>query len=375
MSENVLEHANIVGISTHKYLKEEKRIQAFDIARTFAILCVILCHSVEGAYSNINYLYLSNISQIVRIILFTIGRLGVPIFLLLTGALTLKKQIETDEDVLKFYKRNLLSLFITIEIWNVLYNIFNYFMDGVFNFKVLMKNILFLEQVNVSSMWYMPMILGMYISIPFIAKIVKSFSINSLKYPIIIVFLSSILLPSINTIFSILGLGQFNLIISLSFLGGGYGLYIILGYYLNSGLLNKISNIGIVVISSILFVAICFIQYWAYSKNISYNVWYNSVFLFISSIGIFEMFRRIKNKENENLFIKLSKYISKISLGLFFLHKIILNPLIRYFRKFNFNNPIEICIFFFLTTILSIIFIYITSKIKIIKEKIFFVKG
>ena len=37
-----------------------------------------------------------------RIIFFTVGRLGVPIFLFLTGALTLKKQIDTDEDVLKF---------------------------------------------------------------------------------------------------------------------------------------------------------------------------------------------------------------------------------------------------------------------------------
>ena len=70
----------------------KERIQKFDIARTFAILCVVLCHSVEAAYSNVAYKQLSNISQIFRIVFFTLGRLGVPIFLFLTGALILKSK-------------------------------------------------------------------------------------------------------------------------------------------------------------------------------------------------------------------------------------------------------------------------------------------
>lgn len=81
------------------------------------------------AYVNIPYLYLGKASQIFRITFFTIGRLGVPIFLFLTGALTLKKQIDTDEDVLKFYKKNLIPLLITIEIWNVFYNLFSLIMN------------------------------------------------------------------------------------------------------------------------------------------------------------------------------------------------------------------------------------------------------
>lgn len=96
--------------------KNNIRIQSFDIARSFAIICVVLCHSIEFAYSNVYYLNLSENSQIFRIIFFTISRLGVPIFLFLTGALILKKQIESDDDILKFYKNNLLPLFIAIEI-------------------------------------------------------------------------------------------------------------------------------------------------------------------------------------------------------------------------------------------------------------------
>lgn len=91
-----MEESNVKSLKplreyTHGVLKTSKRIQSYDMARTFAILCVVLCHSVEFAYSNINYMNLSEISQVFRIIFFTVGRLGVPIFLFLTGALTLKK--------------------------------------------------------------------------------------------------------------------------------------------------------------------------------------------------------------------------------------------------------------------------------------------
>lgn len=197
----------------------KKRIQSFDIARTFAILCVVLCHSVEYAYKDVNYMSLTPIYQIFRIIFFSIGRLGVPIFLFLTGALTLKKQIENDEDVLKFYKSSLLPLFITIEIWNILYNIFNYLITRKFDFIVLLQNLLFLKQVDMTSMWYMPMILGVYLAIPFICRIVKTFTIETIKFPMIIVFITNILLPSVNVVLYILKLQQSNIILNLSFMG------------------------------------------------------------------------------------------------------------------------------------------------------------
>lgn len=111
-------------IERDNQLRKNERIQSLDIARTFAILCVVLCHCVEHAYTGTSYSDLSNVSQIFRIVFFTIGRLGVPIFLFLSGALILKKQIETDEEVLMFYKKNLIPLLIAIEIWNILYNLF-----------------------------------------------------------------------------------------------------------------------------------------------------------------------------------------------------------------------------------------------------------
>ena len=83
-----------------------KRQNNLDIARSFAIVAVILCHSVEYAYSVAmqDWKNLQGVDQIFRSLTFTIGRLGVPIFLLLTGFLLLNKIIKNPEDIMNFYK-------------------------------------------------------------------------------------------------------------------------------------------------------------------------------------------------------------------------------------------------------------------------------
>ena len=285
----------------------------------------------------------------------------------------LKKQIENDEDVNKFYKKNLLPLFITIEIWNVLYNIFLAVFNQQFNVKHVIMDILFFRQVSLPNMWYMPMILGMYFAIPFIAKIVKTFSLKTMKIPMMLVFITSILLPSINVFLRTFNLEEYKVILDLSFLGGGYGLYMLLGYYINNGMLKKYNTKLIIVISIASFVVTCMFQYYTYNIGKGYNVWYSFITLFICAISIFELFTRIK-KANNNIFIKFTKYISTISLGIFFVNEIFKKVSAKHIGIFYVNNALESIIIFVVTIVCSIIFIYLTSKVKFIKEKVYLIK-
>lgn len=357
---------------THGNLKN-KRVQGYDVARTFAIICVVLCHSIEGVYSNSLNAGGSIESQLFRIVCFTIGRLGVPIFLFLTGALLLKKQIDTDEDVFKFYKKNLLPLFITIEIWNIFYNIFLSVLNKKFNIDNFIYNILFLKQVDMPHMWYMSMILGIYIAIPFLAKIVKTFSLKSIKIPLIIVFISTILLPSVNKILSLFNLKEYSLIVDLSFLGGGYGLYVMLGYFISNDWLRKIKSKYLIIITFLSFFITVFFQYYTYTIKNIYYVWYNFIMLFICAICLFTLFTRIKERK-ENLFVNITKYISEISLGIFFMHEIILKLLSSAINKLNTINPIKTILALIISFIGSIIIIYLFSFIKVIKKYIFLIK-
>lgn len=355
-----------------------RRIIFLDIVRTVAIILVVLCHSVEGIYEmNLNgWGYLGTLSKLFRIIFFTLGRLGVPLFLFITGYLILNKKIEEDKDVILFYKRNLIPLLITTEIWIILYNIFlSFYNNNNINYSTLIKNMLFIEKVNISNIWYMPMIIGVYIALPFVNKIVKSFSVDALKIPIVIIFILYFIVPTINIIQKINRLESYSNILYLSFLGGTYGLYILFGYFISTDILKKIYKSNILKIIIIAFIASCVIQIYAYQNNITYNIWYDSPFIFICSLFLFEFFKRIRIERISKKILDFCIFISNISLGIFFVHIILEKCFQKLIKTIEFSNPLRVFILFILSFICSILIIYIFSKIKFIKNKIFLVKN
>ena len=73
--------------------RQTDRILWLDNARAFAILAVIFVHATENIYTmNADHLTGENvISMVFAILGFTFGRLGVPLFLFLTGYLLLDR--------------------------------------------------------------------------------------------------------------------------------------------------------------------------------------------------------------------------------------------------------------------------------------------
>lgn len=382
MKEKIQNIKNDVTIDTVKMEKLEKnnktRLEYLDIARTFAIISVVLCHAVELVYQMKlkGLTILSFQSQLFRLISFTFGRLGVPIFLFITGTLILNKKIGDDQSCKKFYIKNLLPLLITNEIWVIIYNIFiPIYNHTKFDFFILVRNMLFLEKVPLANMWYMPMIIGIYIAIPFVNKIVRTFSIKSLKLPMIVIFILQFTLPTVNVLLNMFGLETYHNILDVSFLGGAYGFYIISGYLISKkNIMKKIKSIWIIIVMTIFFILSCTIQLISYRISKGYNIWYNSVFIFICTACIFELFTRINiNKINKKI-IKCCTYISKISLAIFFLHIIIEKIVSKYINTIIINNPIKVMIIFTSSFLISMMIIFILSKIKIVKNKFFLIK-
>lgn len=313
-------------------------------------------------------------SNLFKIISFTLARLGVPLFLFISGYLLLKKDINNGEECRKFYKSNLIPLLITVEIWNILYNILIPIINNSkFNIKELVLNLLFLKQVTLPNMWYMPMIIGMYIAIPFLAMIVKKVDLKTLKIPMIVVFIASFILPNISNITEILFDGKCNLILDLSFLGGGYGLYILLGYYIGNNKFKNIKTRYIVILGFLSFALTCFYQIWIYNKGTVYNVWYNFSGLLISAACIFEILSRMKIQLNRHI-ENIVTYISKASLGIFFMHIIIQKLILKFFNFNIINKPITAIVLTLTVFATTIIVIYFMSKINFIKRKVLLIK-
>ncbi len=346
-----------------------------DMARCFAIMSVVWCHSVESVFSmNIEeWSILNTYGKLLRTCSFTIGRLGVPIFIFLSGALILNKNIDDDSGVIEFYKHNLFPLFIAIEIWNVIYNIFLSFLTSQsIEMLTILKNILFLEQVNMSHMWYMSMILGMYLTIPFITILIKRISIKSMYIPMIVIFIASIVIPNMNLVFDIYNKDKYGIILDLSFCGGVYGIYLLAGYFINKGILKRVKNgVNVIIVVLSLLLTIIF-QFWCNERGYNYNVWYNFIGIFFCTVFLFEGFRR-KSLTNSKINIIINK-ISCISLGIYFVHR----PIQMYVCKYiYFNNSLtlfSIIILWGITFVSSVILVLVLGKVNFLKKFMFIIK-
>ena len=365
--------------SIDKQENNSNRIIWLDMARCFAIVMVVLCHAVETSCKLDNHIWnnTSFLFRLFRIAGFTLGRLGVPFFLFLSGYLVLNRLQDSDEKVVGFYSRKLLNLLITVEVWNFFYYFFEvYYLHRNNSILSLIKQCLFLEKSGLSHMWYMPMILGLYISVPFLSLIVRNYSMKSIGLPLATGLIAFFVLPSVDLVIKTVN-GNFsglNLIIDLSFLGGIYGIYLILGYYVyRTELLKKISTIIVFLCVGSLYIITVFIQYWTYSKGKGYNVWYNFITLFLCSIFLFELFRRLKYFKCNKLLEKVVTTISKVSLGIYFFHKPIQIVLINLMMN---ENKIVVSLITFITSfVISLLTCIIIAKNKYLGKYLLFLNN
>ena len=359
-------------------ISNSKRIIQLDIIRAIAISFVVLCHCVETVYmvTSSGWNAVSEQSGLFMISSFTLGRLGVPLFLFLTGALVLQKNISNDEDVFKFYKKNLIPLIITNTIWIFIYNLFFYIKNDFvdLNIEDLIKEIFFLKQVPFSNMWYMPMIIGIYLVIPFLSKIIKSFSFKAILTLLITIFVTSFIIPFINIWLNINSLESIYSIVDFNFFGGLYGVYIILGYYSYIKKV-KIKNWIYILIGVVTFGFTVFIQLYSHTNgNNAYFVWYDFPFLLISALCIFNFLISIKFTHFNRVFDRVIIFVSKASLSFFFIHVIILNLFKDFFEKINIMMPIKVVLLFLITFSICFIISYIISRFRKISKYVILYK-
>lgn len=339
---------------------KNERLWQIDVLRGIAIACVVLCHSTEGIYQ-LNLEGISKISmqsEFFGFAAFTIGRLGVPIFLFITGYFTLDRTY-TDIQCKKFWKKNWLNLLLTTEIWIVIYHFFLIFYHHQeFDIFELVEEMLFLKKVNISHMWYMPMILGMYPFIPLVANTLNKMDVKLLKVPVTIISLYVFIVPMVNVILGSYNQEQISIVLSLGFSGGCYGLYIIFGYLIKKGLLKQIKSIVLIFTGAIMLVCAIVFQIFAYAHFFKYNIWYDNAFLLICALCVFELFTRIRRIPFRKIFLSLSKY----SFAIYLIHNLIRFLLIPYMSVFD-RAPIRVFILWITIITISCIIIAMINRI------------
>ena len=158
-----------------------------DVIRIFAMCLVLLCHSIEMSIFDAQH---SELIHNIGVCLHTLSRLGVPIFLILTGYLLLPRTWDK-KGISNFYKKNLIGLIISFQILITINFILKPKIIGggyIRDYKEFFKEFFFLSQDPDNILvqdWYMFFIIPFYLFIPIISLGLKKINI---KYVFVIIF-------------------------------------------------------------------------------------------------------------------------------------------------------------------------------------------
>ena len=328
------------------------RVEWIDLVRAIAILTVLYIHATDGIFiiSSDSILHFTIYSRIFEYASLFIGRIGVPFFLMITGYHLLDRTYD-DERIRKFWTKNCKGLIIVTVIWTIIYAVSLQFI------AVKSAQVNFTEAGNLffSHMWYMPMIIGMYLSLPFVSSALKHFSDKTINQAAIIFSILAFLLPFITVLCKIHGIEGVTIQYSLGFSGGVYGIYIILGYLVKKGMFKKYSTNKLILLTVVSFAICVLFQYYAYVKGYNFFLWYDFPFILTGSFALFELCSRVEHVRAYSLITVLSKY----SFAVFLIHNLFRLPLLPLIIRLPYTEPVKALILW----VLLIFFSYIAAAI------------
>lgn len=361
----------------------KKRVFYLDFLRFFAIVAVIATH-IALYFTKSNpyiYIYMNCNFWYFAIILRFLGWIGVPIFLMISGALLINRRESTIGFLKKRYKRVIIpALF-----WVGIFIGFIFFCSSIgyldFNepFSLdLIINTFLGNSKYANHFWYIPVILVMYLLIALINKIMMKYE-NFLRYLLYI----SIFLVIIHQFYPIFGSWKpWNL---------NYIIFPIFGYYLFTidltsdnllkyvKLTNEMISISSIIIFLVSYGIIIFYAVKSYTDSTIIIDYHFGIFNIIACVSIFLFFKHFEESEGliggifnfiKRNFSKIILSVSVCSYGMYLSHRIFIYSIIYLMPTSLFNGHNLACLvtWYTLVFLISWFVTLILSKIPYINE-------
>ena len=351
----------------------KNRSKHMDFIRALAIILVIFCHCCETVYDldSTNAALIYYPTTLIVYLFFTMGRLGVPLFLLLTGYLFLDRDYDNESAKL-FLKKNWIGIIIASEIWVIINYVYsNWYYGSDFSFEILIKDVLFMKNHEMSHLWYVPMIIGMYALIPFVASALQKFEDRFVFYLALFYLVICFIIPIVDIILKICGMEGCYTMLSIGFSGGCYGIYFVLGYLLKRNYIKNISSLRLVIAMISSFIMIVLIQCMAASHQVYYKVWYDNGLLLVCGVCIFELLRRLKFVP----FYGIVKNIAYYSFAIFLVHNIVLLTCYKLMVHYlQLGRYLMVPVYTVITLIITYLVVVIIGKLPLVGKKCLYLK-
>lgn len=306
-------------------------------------------------------------------IMFTICKVAVPLFVMVSGALLLGKKTTYKE----VFTKRIVRVFVPLVVISVLY-VYIY-SDGL-NLKNFGSFVLSIfteyDQTYIPYwIWYLYMLIALYIMTPFLQKMLKNFKDNDYKTFFIIfiviigVFntfgpLTHVFLGEAKTINSHFMVSMFSIAIG----------YYVWGYYVSKLTINKkmVKYAWITLIVSLL-VGMLFVNYGVYHKGLVYNdvIDWSAIFVALISASLFLLFKYYFKDCKNSKISNIVSVISNSTFGVYLTHVFLYDYLIdvSFIKSILAFNTIVGCLLMVVIAfvILTLLF-YILRKVPFIRK-------
>lgn len=319
---------------------ERKRLYYLDVLRVIACIMIIIIH-VSSVYIYMGESVVGN-SYIVGLVANTMSRSCIGLFLMISGALVLKKST-SPSNVVKHSIKYLYLYFL----WSFLYSLVSIVYMGDYSVENIVGSML----RGKYHLWYLLLISFIYGIIP----LFKSIDIKSLKWVCFICILFGVVFPSLN-------FGDWSLFENavnskiLAYIG-----YFILGYLLSRAKGSFIFILPLVVVwvfHSDMMVRLC-------RRDGVFNEYlsdYNNILVFIEVVCIFLIVKYIITKGS-----RVIEIVSGATFGVYLIHVVFVDA----FRSFGLFERLPVLVAALLIFLISFCVSWLIGFIKPLKWLIF----
>lgn len=354
--------------------KDEKSFQNkkvyLNYIRIIAAFFVIGVHVCSPFLRNSE---LNSTSYIINTIFNCIVRVGVPLYVMISGALFLDENKKIS--IKKLLLHNVLRLIVIFFAWAYLYNVVDIMASKGFEWKYFVDAFVKMSQGDFKyHLWYLPMLIGLYLITPVLRflcrvenkKTVEYFLVLFLIVTCVLNFLSTLNFGVVvNTIFD--AVMQIDPYVIINYIG-----VYVLGWYLSKFDLSIKFRKNIYIIGFLVYLlAPAFTILYSNILNSKISIMANTgIINILASSAIFVFFRysKVFNKEN-----KLFALISKCTFGIYLVHPFIRNIVFALFGSgydalcitgWGFVLiPVYISVIFIISLLISLIVNLIPKKI------------
>lgn len=352
------------------------RVEYLDILRIMSTFAVLFTHVAINYWESVE---IGQYSWNIFTIYGSIGRWCIPIFVMISGTLLLRKEIS----VKKIYSKYCLRMIISYMVWSLVYFLFaSYTQTPAQQLQIIKQGgigqLFTVCFTGYFHMWYIPMTIGLYICTPFFKQIVNNKKV--MEYYIVLSGIVAFVFPQIMAMVGDFGseglfsyLRLIDTFISSCYLNiaSAFSCFFVLGYYLTNYELKRITRVILYILGIIGFVATIVLTYEASCKQ---GVCVQTYFantrlnLFVQSVAIFVLFKQMKITLPATVSKKLGG-LSNLGFGVYLVHILVIGYLGKVgIDALSFNPLYAVPIVALLVFVISSIISFILSKVPILNK-------